>query len=570
MRKMNLIATMFLLVSAFVIPSGIAPSHPEVSQYPVQESELPDAGITPDSFLYGFKRFFEKTDIFFTFGDSAKVEKHLHYAELRLSELVAMAGKGKIELSDRSSIDYESELFKAITIIDGIKDSSRKETLAGRASETTASHLDALDRVQKLIPEPEERLSATRSRVIESNQGALKLLASENPEKASEIFVNLTLGRIDKIKHASDEGDANGTIRATEEYDKYSNFGQEISSIAQQVGKNSSKVDELVATATSAHITVLEGVLQKAPEQAKSSIEGAIQKSEQGRTSATRALEERGLRIPTVARSDVKIAEDFVRNEATFRFDGMEETLKLVDTKRFSIAICPTCVEFTFEFTSRQGGYGNRTGQFLTQVLTDHAAKITMKEHQVTRAIMDDRWDMINQKPIIVKTYSESFENGLGAWTKDSYLECELQRPPCWPFEWSITSSTEQAHAGSYSLKGYLNGDHDDGTIWIERTVNVTPNSSADIEVNFYLRSDSKSDFERWPVLAYVGLIDPEKEEDFKIIGQTNEVAGWKQYSYSTQLTADNKGTVWVAVGFGATWENARTYYMDSVDVKIY
>lgn len=163
---------------------------------------------------------------------------------------------------------------------------------------------------------------------------------------------------------------------------------------------------------------------------------------------------------------------------------------------------------------------------------------------------------------------SESFETGFGGWTADHHLQCEIDKT-CDPLEWNITRSREQAYDGIYSLKGYINGIHDDGTIWVERSVEVTPNSNISIEISFYLWSLRDSDMNNWPVLAYAGLNDPEHELDFKIIGQTDQFAGWKKYSYSTQLTTDSSGIFWAGFGFGATWEVQRTYYLDLVDIKI-
>ncbi|MBM3132856.1 MAG: hypothetical protein FJZ95_07495 [Chloroflexi bacterium] len=103
---------------------------------------------------------------------------------------------------------------------------------------------------------------------------------------------------------------------------------------------------------------------------------------------------------PVTEEQSRKIAEDFVKNEATFVFDGMEETLKLTDTV---VLRCPSCWEFVFEFDSRHAGYGDRTDQMLAQVITHHRAVVTVIGGKVTRAIMDEKWDMIEQKLLPVE-----------------------------------------------------------------------------------------------------------------------------------------------------------------------
>ena len=161
--------------------------------------------------------------------------------------------------------------------------------------------------------------------------------------------------------------------------------------------------------------------------------------------------------------------------------------------------------------------------------------------------------------------YSESFEKSFGGWTPDHQIDCE---PSC-TFNWSIERSTLQAHDGVVSLRGYLDGTNDDGTIWVERPFTVTPNSVISFEVNFYLWSENQSEINQWPVVAYIGLNNPERESDFNIIGNTDEVAGWRQYSYTTSLSTASAGVIWIAFGFGATWEIPRTYFLDSVSVQV-
>lgn len=92
-----------------------------------------------------------------------------------------------------------------------------------------------------------------------------------------------------------------------------------------------------------------------------------------------------------------RIAEEFVRNSPTFVFDGIGDTLRLIDTITLR---CPYCWQFTFEFDSRHAGYGDRTGQALAQVITHHIGQITVEMSEVKSAVMDGSWDMINQEII--------------------------------------------------------------------------------------------------------------------------------------------------------------------------
>lgn len=100
-----------------------------------------------------------------------------------------------------------------------------------------------------------------------------------------------------------------------------------------------------------------------------------------------------------------EIALEFLKNSATYKFDGIAETLTLADTL---ILRCPYCWTFIYKFDSRHGGYGDRTGQMVTQVLTPHGAAITVVQGKVTSAIMDGRWDMEFQ--MLMATEEESLE----------------------------------------------------------------------------------------------------------------------------------------------------------------
>lgn len=85
-----------------------------------------------------------------------------------------------------------------------------------------------------------------------------------------------------------------------------------------------------------------------------------------------------------------KIAIDFLRNSPTFRFDGIENTLKLSGAEEGW--------EFGYQFQSRHAGYGDRTGLILAQVITDHRAEIVVEHGEVVYAVLDGKWDMLRQK----------------------------------------------------------------------------------------------------------------------------------------------------------------------------
>ncbi len=164
--------------------------------------------------------------------------------------------------------------------------------------------------------------------------------------------------------------------------------------------------------------------------------------------------------------------------------------------------------------------------------------------------------------------YVESFETGFRAWRPDHQIDCEADDAPC-PFDWSIERSTEQARDGRFSLRGFLDGRWDDGSIWVERTIDVRRARQVTVEVGFWLWSEQQSDVNTFPVLAFADRRDPETEGDFAIVGQTDQVAGWQRYTYRNTFCSGSGGGAWVAFGFGATWETARTYFLDLAEVTV-
>ncbi len=88
------------------------------------------------------------------------------------------------------------------------------------------------------------------------------------------------------------------------------------------------------------------------------------------------------------------IAEGFILTCPTYVFDGIPETLQLVETLK--PATENTWV-FVYRFDSRQAGYGDRTGQMLAQVITPHEAHVTVESNVVVSAVMDAKWDMLAQ-----------------------------------------------------------------------------------------------------------------------------------------------------------------------------
>jgi|SRR5271157_871015 len=111
------------------------------------------------------------------------------------------------------------------------------------------------------------------------------------------------------------------------------------------------------------------------------------------------------------------MVEQFVKNDETFKFDGLKNTLSIRVEHANSLAdvMSPQVSgvmaamtlplaqnEYTFKakFDSRHSGYGDRTGKYLAEVITPHEAEITVENCQIKSAIMDGKWDMLTEERI--------------------------------------------------------------------------------------------------------------------------------------------------------------------------
>jgi len=88
------------------------------------------------------------------------------------------------------------------------------------------------------------------------------------------------------------------------------------------------------------------------------------------------------------------VAQRYIVTSPTFAFDGDINTL---DTEYVgSLESFPVQYIIKMAFDSTHGGFGNREGQMLTQVITPHKMDIVVSEGKVISAITDETWDELN------------------------------------------------------------------------------------------------------------------------------------------------------------------------------
>jgi hypothetical protein len=211
----------------------------------------------------------------------------------RLEKAKKEVREGNEENTERALIDFD--VFRASLEKMG---KENKMTLASLVSENMTDQIEDLDKVEdeaeSISPRIAEKVQAIKGSAINGQIEVLRNLASIDPEKAAEIFSQAAEKRLNKAKQDAEEKDTEEVNETVEEFEKYALFGQEISEIAQGIGKETTTVEQLVAKATSRHLEILNEAYNKAPEQAKEAIKKAMTVSEIGRQQVVEALKEKG------------------------------------------------------------------------------------------------------------------------------------------------------------------------------------------------------------------------------------------------------------------------------------
>jgi len=164
---------------------------------------------------------------------------------------------------------------------------------------------------------------------------------------------------------------------------------------------------------------------------------------------------------------------------------------------------------------------------------------------------------------------SDDFESGMGSWMADADVP-EDPNNPGENVSWAIErTNLEQFTSANHSLKFVVDGHQDDGAIWIAQKLNLEPNAVRTVNVTFQFWSESESFNTLAAVIGYVGGNSPAVEDDFQVIGSANQVSGWKTYTFESEVTTDDSGNAYVALGIAVRWETSLTYYIDDVQIIV-
>jgi len=161
-----------------------------------------------------------------------------------------------------------------------------------------------------------------------------------------------------------------------------------------------------------------------------------------------------------------EIALAFIRDSATFSFDGLTSTLRVQDVV-INKSNPPQYV-VTLGFQCLHGGYGDRTNRILLQVITPHTAVVTVVEGKGVSAVVDGSWDEVAKRPVAKddKSFVEAIAlnwlknaptfkfDGVAGSAKvvDSWQAMTFAAPSFW----GVTIEFDCLHAGYGDRKGQI------------------------------------------------------------------------------------------------------------------
>lgn len=91
------------------------------------------------------------------------------------------------------------------------------------------------------------------------------------------------------------------------------------------------------------------------------------------------------------------VRDFMVTKSGTFKFDGRAETLSI---DKITPVGCAGCFDVVTTFVSKNEGYGDRSGQGISSGETLHEGFIRIEGGEIIQAILDEKWDMLEQKDL--------------------------------------------------------------------------------------------------------------------------------------------------------------------------
>ena len=252
----------------------------------------------PGDTLYPIKLATEQAGMILVGDDVARAERALSFANKRVREMEALAAKDRPQDLDLAVEEYGCALNMTLAEIEraGYRGLATGNITA-LVAEATSRHFLVLDEFWDTVPDQAKTALAHARNVSQTGYfNALAALARNDTVGATEMNIAAMEGRLNRVRVRI--GDAAAVEIALQQFEAMSEFSEEISRIAREVGLNVTEVEELVAEATSRHLEVLAEMYNEVPEQAQPAIESVMSRMMIRHQRRVQELEQWGANVP--------------------------------------------------------------------------------------------------------------------------------------------------------------------------------------------------------------------------------------------------------------------------------
>ena len=252
----------------------------------------------PGDTLYTVKLGGEELAMMLVRDDVARAELALGFAQRRVGEMKTLAEKGRPQ---DLGLAVEKYGYAMNGTLAEIEQAANRGLPTGNVTvlvaDAAAKHLLILDEAWDMVPDQARTAIAHAGNVSESGrESALAALAKSNTVRATEMNIAAMEGRLNRVR--ARVGDVAAVEIALQQFEAMSEFCEDISQIAHDVGLNATEVEELVAQATSVHLEVLAEMYDEVPEQARPAIERVMSRMMIRHQKRVRTLEQSGAKVP--------------------------------------------------------------------------------------------------------------------------------------------------------------------------------------------------------------------------------------------------------------------------------
>ena len=206
MKVLSLILSLILVFS--IVSISTLAQEDFITGFAVLEEETVDAGITPDTTLYGLDLAVERIKLALTFNKVTKVKVELKNAGERLAETKLMIEEGNLEAAEKARVNHDKSLKRVKLEIEQFEDDDAEQELETEVDLETKieNHEEAVNELQRSIIKikikgeltEEQKLALTN--LIESFQGSTGELKIE-----IKIQQGKTLTRVAAIRDIDKE-----------------------------------------------------------------------------------------------------------------------------------------------------------------------------------------------------------------------------------------------------------------------------------------------------------------------------------------------------------------------------